>query len=288
MSKKGATWYHLAWATSIKILAFSVTLFILGGLFPAGALTFSYLPEKPYPGAPLLLELSQKVEKIEFLGKEYQLFAYHQKFYALLAIPLGTVPGSYPLKIHDGKVHSFEVKIYPQKYPEEHLKVPPKMIHYPPKVIDRIKREVKAIKQAVKGFTPRPLLDGPFVWPATGRISSPFGFRRVYNGVPKSHHSGIDIAVPKNTLIKASNRGRVVLTGDFYLPGKIVIIDHGLGIYTVYCHLNKILVQPGQIVEKGEKIALSGASGRVTGPHLHFGCYIRGVKVDPKTLIEVF
>ncbi|AEH45398.1 Peptidase M23 [Thermodesulfatator indicus DSM 15286] len=268
-----------------KLVLFFFAFFTI---LPIKALALSYLPEKPYPGAPLLLELPKKVKKVEFLGKNYRPFAYRQRFYALLAVPLNTKPGSYPLKIYAEKIYSYQVKIYPKKYPEEHLEVPPKMIHYPPEVIDRIKREVKAIKQALRGFTPEPLLEGPFVWPVAGRLSSPFGFRRVYNGVPRSHHSGIDIAVPKGTPVKAANSGRVVLTGDFYLPGKIVIIDHGLGIYTVYCHLDKILVKTGQAVDKGEKIALSGASGRVTGPHLHFGCYIEGVKVDPKMLLEVF
>ncbi|WP_051132494.1 M23 family metallopeptidase [Thermodesulfatator atlanticus] len=266
------------------VITFVFFLFV----FAKEGLSLSFLPEKPFPGTPVLVSLPTKAEKLIFLGKDFYAFAYQGKYYALVAVPLGVKPGTYTLKIYGEKITSTKIKIYPKKYPTEHLKVPPKMIHYPQEVIDRIKREVKAIKTTLSGFTPKPLFDGPFVWPAAGRLSSPFGFRRIYNDVPKSPHSGIDIAVPSGTPVKAANSGRVVLCGSFYLPGKILIIDHGLGIYTVYCHLSKILVKEGDFVDKGQKIALSGKSGRVTGPHLHFGVYVRGVKVDPKVLLEVF
>ncbi len=251
-------------------------------------LAFTYQPQKPFPGSPLLFEVSEEVEKIRFLGREFYPFSFKGKIYILAAIPLEVKPGRYRAFLL-GKQESFlEIQVFSKKYPTEHLTVPSRMIHYPPEVLARIKKEVHLIRETVSGFSPQSYLDGPFVWPATGRISSPFGFRRVYNGVPKSPHSGLDIALPESTPIKAANRGRVVLVGDFYLNGKTVILDHGLGIYTVYCHLKEILVHEGEVIVKGETIALSGKSGRVTGPHLHFGVYIRGVKVDPKVVLEVF
>ncbi len=267
-----------------KALIFFLFLLILRN--PSFA--FNYWPEKPFPGAPLLVEVPEGAKSFFFLGRSYLPFIFEGRAYVLAAIPLDTKPGFYRAEFSGAKKCSFEVRIFPKKYPTEYLKVPPKMIHYPPEVLSRIKREVRLIRETVAGFNTEVLLDGPFVWPAAGRLSSPFGFRRVYNGVPKSPHSGLDIALPEGTPVKASNRGKVALVGDFYLPGKIVILDHGLGIYTVYCHLKEILVREGELVAKGERIALSGKSGRVTGPHLHFGVYIRGVKVDPKVLLEVF
>ncbi|NPA48441.1 MAG: M23 family metallopeptidase [Thermodesulfobacteria bacterium] len=261
-------------------------LVLFGGASSVYALT--YKPEKPFPGSPLLLEVPSGARKLLFLGKSFYPFSFKGKTFILAAIPLDTRPGLYRAELDGEEKLSFEIRIFPRRYPSERLTVPPKMIHYPPEVLARIKREVRLIRKTLAGFSPESLLDGPFVWPAAGRLSSPFGFRRIYNGVPKSPHSGLDIALPEGTPVKAANRGRVALTGDFYLNGKTVILDHGLGIYTIYCHLKKILVRRGELVEKGERLALSGKSGRVTGPHLHFGVYIRGVKVDPKVLLEVF
>ncbi len=261
-----------------------IFLFILKGL----ALALDYEPKRPFPGAPVLFSVPQATQKLVFLGRRFFPFSFEGKTYVLAAVPLNTSPGRYQVELYAPQKLTFSLEIFPKKYPEEHLKVPPKMVRYPPKILARIKREIKIIRGCVAKVTPKPLLDGPFVWPAAGRLSSPFGLRRVFNGEPRSPHSGLDIALPEGSPVKAANRGRVALTGDFYLPGKTVILDHGLGIYTVYCHLQKILVREGQLVAKGQKIALSGRSGRVTGPHLHFGVYLGGVKVDPKILLEVF
>ncbi len=264
---------------------------LLGLLFllKAQAWAADYRPEKPFPGAPVLFSFREKVKKLTFLGRTFYPFAFQGRYCVLAAIPLGTSPGRYPVAVFfTGGKKELSLEVFPKKYPEEHLKVPKKMVRYPPKVLSRIKREIRLIRSTVSRISPEPLLDGPFVWPAAGRLSSPFGLRRFFNGEPRSPHAGLDIALPEGTLVKAANRGRVVLVGDFYLPGKIVIIDHGLGIYTVYCHLKKILVKKGELVARGQKIARSGKTGRVTGPHLHFGVYIGGVKVDPKVLLEVF
>ncbi len=266
-------------------------LFICGFFFFLASIScwgVKYYPSRPFPGAPLLVEVPERAKEVVFLGKTYRPFTFKGKHFVLAAISLGTKPGLYKAQIKGDSGGILEVRIYPKRYPSERLTVPPKMIHYPPEVLSRIKREVHLIKMTVSKVSSEIFLDGPFVWPASGRISSPFGFRRIYNGIPRSPHSGLDIALPEGTPVKAANRGKVALVGDFYLPGKTVILDHGLGIYTVYCHLKKILVQKGELVAKGETLALSGKSGRVTGPHLHFGVYIQGVKVDPKVLLEVF
>ncbi len=245
-------------------------------------------PPHPWPGAPVLLKLPPQTTQVRFLGHVFYPFSFKGQTLVLLAVPLGAKPGRYNAFIHGPKPQRIPIRIFPKRYPEEHLKVPPKMVKYPPPLLARIKREIRLIKATVALSQPKVYLDGPFVWPVAGRLSSPFGLRRVYNGKPRSPHSGLDIACPEGTPVKATNRGKVALIGDFYLPGKIVILDHGLGIYTVYAHLSKILVKKGQWLEKGEVLALSGKTGRVTGPHLHFGCYIQGVKVDPQILLKIF
>ncbi len=262
-------------------------LIILLGLGQA-TLALEYQPTHPYPGAPVLLkDLPQEVQRIRFLGRDFAVFDLVGQRIALLAVPLSAKPGFYPLTLEGARLPRFKLQIYPKNYPKEYLTVPEKMVRYPPKVLARIKREIRLIKTTISGFTPKVYLDGPFVWPLKGRVSSPFGLRRFFNGEPRSPHSGIDLAAPVGTPIKAANRGRVVLIGDFYLPGKTLIIDHGVGIYTIYAHLSRFLVKKGQMVARGQVIAFSGCTGRATGPHLHFGCYIRGIKIDPQTLLKL-
>jgi murein DD-endopeptidase MepM/ murein hydrolase activator NlpD len=114
-----------------------------------------------------------------------------------------------------------------------------------------------------------------------------FGHRRVFNGQPRSPHSGADLRAAKGTPVYAANRGRVVLAKNLFYSGNTVFIDHGLGLYTTYLHFSEIKVEPGEIVERGQLIGLAGATGRVTGPHLHWGVRIVDARVDPFSLLEV-
>ena len=122
--------------------------------------------------------------------------------------------------------------------------------------------------------------------PVSGPISTSFGTRRVLNGQPRSSHSGVDIAVERGTPVNASNAGKVLLADRFFLSGETVVVDHGWGVSTLYAHLDTITVSEGQSVKRGQAVGTVGSTGRATGPHLHFGVFIRGVKVDPLQLIE--
>lgn len=126
-----------------------------------------------------------------------------------------------------------------------------------------------------------------FILPLKGRISGHFGNQRIFNDVPKNPHSGTDIAAPKGTKIAASGDGKVLLAGgNYFYSGNMVIIDHGQGLKTMYAHLDKALVNVGDIVKKGDVIGLVGATGRATGPHLHWGATVKNVRFRPHSLLE--
>jgi murein DD-endopeptidase MepM/ murein hydrolase activator NlpD len=147
--------------------------------------------------------------------------------------------------------------------------------------LDRIGRERKIIDAALTNFRDVPVEDIALDAPVDGRRSSSFGLRRFFNEQPRSPHKGMDIAAGTGTPIKAPRGGVVTATGDYFFNGNTIILDHGQGYVTMYCHLSEIAVDEGQEVASGETLGAVGATGRVTGPHLHFGTYLNGTAVDP-------
>jgi len=176
------------------------------------------------------------------------------------------------------------IAIAPYPYPEQRLEVEEKYVEPPARELERIARERRETLRALDLRTPRrfrlPLAPPLSPLPASSR----FGARRVFNGEPRSPHSGDDFPVPRGTPVHAAAAGVVALVGQQYFAGNAVYIDHGDGLVSMSFHLSKILVHAGQTVQRGELIGLSGATGRVTGPHLHFGLRWHGARVDPKLL----
>jgi murein DD-endopeptidase MepM/ murein hydrolase activator NlpD len=187
--------------------------------------------------------------------------------------------------IAPGKTTSLPLSILPAPYPTETLSVDPSKVTPPPEAQERIARE-RAEAHAIYGhFTPIRYWNKPFIRPIESITTSAYGSARTYNGSLKSYHGGIDFRALIPTPILAANDGIVVLAHDRYYSGGTIIIDHGEGIYTCYFHLSQFNVRVGDKVTQGQNIALSGASGRITGPHLHFGVMVYGIQADPLDLI---
>jgi murein DD-endopeptidase MepM/ murein hydrolase activator NlpD len=179
-----------------------------------------------------------------------------------------------------------EVRIRAKAFKKESFTVAAEFDQFTPDLLDRIRREQEQFARAYAASTPKRRWEIPFIPPVPVEVTSPFGYRRVINGTPRSPHTGTDLKAAAGTEIVASNHGQVVLTGDFYFAGKSIVVDHGAGLLTMYFHLSEIKVEQGAEVRKGEVIALSGMTGRVTGPHLHWGARSNGARVDPLQLIE--
>ncbi|MDF1552751.1 MAG: M23 family metallopeptidase [Deferrisomatales bacterium] len=178
--------------------------------------------------------------------------------------------------------------VAPREYPEQHLRVQEGMVHLSPEDQERAARENRVIRKVLGRRTAERLWQTPFAMPLSGPVTSAFGVRRVYNGTPKSYHSGLDIAAPRGAPVHAAGAGTVALVGDYFYTGHTVFVDHGLGLYTAYFHLDTVAVREEQQVAAGGELGQVGSTGRSTGPHLHWGVYLSGRKADPLSLLHAF
>lgn len=253
-------------------------------------------PAVPVQGDPLLIEVTPgfPVRALggRFLGKRLEFFPWGPGTWrALTPVPVGTYEGEYTVRVvlvaKAGRrsVHKRVIQVRPGDFADSELSVDPKFTAPPFEVRSRIRKERKQIRKAWKKSDSRRLWRGHFEWPLVNVITSEYGKRRVFNDVVKSRHLGLDIDGGRGDPIVAAARGRVVLADHLYYTGRCVFIDHGLGMFTVYFHMSKLHVRPGQMVEAGEIIGEVGRSGRVTGPHLHFGAKISGSYVNPERLL---
>lgn len=188
----------------------------------------------------------------------------------------------------DGKSLKYELSGNEGVYHKEILNVEQSKVTPPKEVLERIRRELSEANAVYASYTDEALFDGKFILPLQSTITSQYGTARVYNGTLMSYHGGTDFRAPIGTPVLAANDGIVRIAKDRYYAGGSVVIDHGYKIFSQYYHLSKLKVKVGQRVKKGEVIALSGDSGRVTGAHLHFGIFAAGTQVDPLDFIEKF
>ena len=188
----------------------------------------------------------------------------------------------------DGRSENVRIAVTARDWPVEYVNgVPPKTVNPPPAIAERIKREQALVTAARNRDEDRTDFAKPFAWPVQGRISGRFGNGRVYNGQPGAGHSGMDIAVPTGTPVKAPAAGVVTFAApDLYLTGGTLLLDHGFGVSSNFLHLSRIDVRVGDRVEQGQVIAAVGATGRATGPHLHWGMSWFDVRIDPLLVLE--
>lgn len=244
-----------------------------------------WTPVPVFVGAPILFR-APSPGSATWLGRNIEFRPGDSGSYTALAgAGLDCAPGDYPLAFNG---QTIEVAVKPHAYPSSTIRVPPKFVEPPKEVQARIDEE-RALKRAAFGSSPAARLwHGPFTAPAKTRYTSSFGVRRLYNGSTQSTHQGLDYSAPLGTLIRAANSGRAVIVHNMYFEGGLVVIDHGESIFTLYMHLSAFLVKTGAAVEKGQPIAKSGASGRVTGPHLHFALQWQGTYLEPSTLLRLW
>ena len=210
---------------------------------------------------------------------------------AIVGIHLNAEPGTHRIRVEhaDGSHEWRQFTVAGKSYTEQHLTIEnPRMVNPLEEDLVRIREESARMRAQYQRFSEQADSPLPFVQPVDGPLSSSFGRRRVLNGQPRSPHSGLDIAAVEGTPILNPAPGRVTLTGDFYFNGNTVFVDHGQGLISMICHLSRIDVSDGQIVERNDVLGLVGATGRVTGAHLHWSVSMNGNRVDPVMVMDLF
>lgn len=211
------------------------------------------------------------------------------QWYAVVGLALDTKPGAHELLVKVGdetKAMAFEVGT--KDYPKQHVTIKDKgKVNLSPENEARAGREIAVILGLKHYWRDAQDTDLDFILPAKGELSGRFGLRRIFNGEPRNSHVGLDVAVDRGTPVMSSARGRVLAVDDYFFNGKTIFVDHGNGLITMYCHLDRLDVQAGQAVGKGQRIGLSGMTGRASGPHLHWSVILNGAMVDPELFIPV-
>lgn len=207
---------------------------------------------------------------------------------ALAGVDLETKPGKYALRIDQGdnRVSTRLIQVHAKQFRVRRLRVPDTFVNPPPEALTQISSDNKMLAAAYAQITPQ-RWSGAFVLPVDGTPTSNFGTRSYYNGVPRSPHAGVDFMGEPGTPIRASNHGSVALAAPLYFTGNTVIIDHGARLFSVFAHLSEFHVKAGDVVTPETVVGLVGATGRVTGPHLHWSVRLNGARVDPLSLIAV-
>lgn len=251
-----------------------------------GAETFVAPRVSVVPGGVVTFKLAgapDKLPTVAFNGRPVMVVRQNDLWLAIVGIGLSVEPDEYHIEVQQpgGGEQKLPFTVTAKAYATQQLKVPPSQVNLSPEDEARVKRETEKYRAALDAFTPGAPSTLRLDQPVPGRRSSSFGLRRMFNGESRNPHSGMDIAAPTGTPIKAPLAGRVVDVGEYFFNGGNVIIDHGQGFATMYCHLSKIRVEVGQELKRGEVLGDVGATGRVTGPHLHWGVSLNGSMVDP-------
>ena len=236
------------------------------------------------PGGVVAIPLPEHAINAYFDGRSALIHRTH----ALIGLPLDTLPGQHSVNITTG-TGSLQVSfnVEPKEFPVQRLTIAnDRLVNPNPRDLARIGKEAGRMRAAYALVSSEREDLHPFLLPVEGEVSSPFGRKRVLNGQARSPHQGLDIAADTGAPIIAPAAGVVVVTGDFFFNGNTVLIDHGGGLVTMYCHLHEVRVKEGEALARGTVFGSVGATGRATGPHLHWTVSMHGIKVDPLALIQ--
>lgn len=248
------------------------------------------LLNKPVPGGVAVVTLPEQADAPRAEYRDQPLLVIREdgkRWIAIAGIPLTAKPGTDHIELADGQRLAFNIT--DRKYPEQHIKLTnQKHVTPDPEHLKRIQRELDEQIAAYRTFSARQPSNLLFDRPVVGRLSSAFGLRRFFNGEERNPHSGLDFAAPTGTSIKAPAAGQVILVGDYFFNGKTVFVDHGQGLISMFCHLSSIDVKVGDELARGAHVGKVGATGRATGPHLHWNVSLNNTRVDPSIFIGAF
>lgn len=238
------------------------------------------------PGGVVLVPLAGEADAapvVTFEGDRAMVLREGDRWLAVVGVPLLRPPGAAELVVHraSGAPERLFFQVQPRAYAVQRLRVAPKHVDLSPGDLVRVNREREVLGVLLSNYSPEPPATLRLQQPVPGPRSSSFGLRRFFNGQPRNPHSGMDIAAAAGTPVAAPADARVLDTGEYFFNGNTILLDHGQGLLTMYCHLSKVRVHAGQSVRGGEIIGAVGATGRVTGPHLHWGVTLNGTMVDP-------
>lgn len=277
---------HLQGRPALKLIRF-----FAGTLLLAASLAAAALPRhSPVPGGIAVVDLGpagSEAPTVRWGEQPIAVARANDHWFALVGIPLDSLPGDLEIGVFFGStVATRRVSVAIKNYPEQRLTIKDKRKVEPNRDdLARIEREQKVTEVIKRQFSPSaPATD--FVLPAKGRLSSRFGLRRFFNGLPRNPHAGLDVAVGSGAPVTAPADGIVANVDHYFFNGNTVFIDHGQGLITAYMHLSRTAVHAGQSVKKGQTIGAVGATGRVTGPHLHWAVILNNTPVDPELFLS--
>ncbi len=256
------------------------------GLLMASSLVLSLPISSAVPGGIINLKIAPASDKrptVFYHNKPVAMSQHNGFWYAIVGLSLNSKAGHHEVRVN-GQGIPFTVSH--KDYPEQHITLKSrKHIDLSPKDLKRHQGEKKRAGAVFDTFDLSQAPDLAFIKPVKGPYSSPFGLKRFFNESPRKPHSGLDIAAPTGTPIKSPAAGKVVLTGNFFFNGNVVYMDHGQGLISMFCHLSEISVAKGDIINKGQTLGKVGATGRVTGPHLHWSVSLNNARIDPLLLL---